>query len=78
MFNSGNRFFQSAVFLYFTKIVAAMHSSMGTVFILQEHLHPYIVCIQCRGGSRTAATSKMERFVVIVNAAVLDPPLQCI
>ena len=37
----------------------------------------------CRGGSRTAATSKMERFVIIVNglrsildvAAVLDPPL---
>ena len=44
-----------------------------------------------RGGSRTTATSKMERFVVIVNgwkpltivtkrsildvAAVLDPPL---
>ena len=44
-----------------------------------------------RGGSRTAATSKMERFVIIVNgfqpltiitkrsifdvAAVLDPPL---
>ena len=26
-----------------------------------------------RGGSRTAATSKMERFVII--AAVLDPPL---
>ena len=46
---------------------------------------------QYRGGSRTAATSKMERFVIIVNgwkpltiitkhsildvAAVLDPPL---
>ena len=45
-----------------------------------------------RGGSRTAATSKMERFVIIVNgwklltiitkrsilnvAAALDPPLQ--
>ena len=44
-----------------------------------------------RGGSRTAATSKMERFVIMVNgfqpltiitkrsvldvAAVLDPPL---
>ena len=29
-----------------------------------------------RGGSRTAATSKMERFVIIVNGlAVLDPPL---
>ena len=47
--------------------------------------------INCRGGSRTVATSKMERFVIIVNgwkpltiitkrsildvAAVLDPPL---
>ena len=47
---------------------------------------------QTRGGSRTAATSKMELFVLIVNgfqpltiitkrsildvAAVLDPPLQ--
>ena len=39
-----------------------------------------------RGGSRTAATSKMERFVVIVMikkgsildvAAVVDPPLNC-
>ena len=45
----------------------------------------------CRGGSRTAATSKMEHFVIIVNgwkpltvitkssiwdvATVLDPPL---
>ena len=50
--------------------------------------------IKRRGGSRTAATSKMERFVIIVNgwkpltiitkrsildvAAVLDPPLQTI
>ena len=48
----------------------------------------------CRGGSRTAATSKMEHFVIIVNgfqlltiitkssivnvAAVLDPPLRYI
>ena len=46
----------------------------------------------CRGGSRTAATSKVKRFVIIVNgwkpltiitkrsilnvAAVLDPPLR--
>ena len=34
-----------------------------------------------RGGSRTAATSKMERFLIIVNsildvAPVLDPPLK--
>ena len=48
--------------------------------------------MEVRGGSRTAATSKMERFVIIVNgfqpltiitkrsildvAAVLDPPLE--
>ena len=50
--------------------------------------------VQASGGSRTAATSKMERFVIIVNgwkkltiitkssildvAAVLDPPLQAV
>ena len=50
-----------------------------------------LVAIHCRDGSRTAATSKMERFVIIVKdwkpltiitkrsyldvAAVLDPPL---
>ena len=48
--------------------------------------------IKARGGSRTAATSKMERFVIIVNgwkpltiitkrsildvATALDPPLK--
>ena len=45
--------------------------------------------VRIRGGSRTAATSKLERFVIIVNgltiitkrsildvAAVLDPPLR--
>ena len=44
--------------------------------------------VRIRGGSRTAATSKLERFVILVNgltiitkrsildvAAVLDPPL---
>ena len=50
--------------------------------------------IRCRGGSRAAATSKMECFVIIVNgfkpltiitrhsildvAAALDPPLRWI
>ena len=50
--------------------------------------------VNCRGGSRTVAISKMERFVIIVNAykplaiiskrsildvtAVLDPYLHCI
>ena len=43
------------------------------------------LCLRCltkfyRGGSRAAATSKIERFVIIVNsildiAAALDPPL---
>ena len=48
----------------------------------------------CRGGSRAAATSKMERFVIIVNGfqpltiiiklsvfdvtAILDPPLSIV
>ena len=57
-------------------------------------LHLVTFCIECRGGSKTAATSKMERFVIIVSgwkpltiitkrsilddAAVLDPPLECI
>ena len=31
-----------------------------------------------RGGSRTAATSMMERFVIVLDAAVLDPPLHFI
>ena len=51
-----------------------------------------LIVNQYRGGSRTAATSKTEHFVIIVNgwkpltiitkssildvAAVLDPPLQ--
>ena len=38
--------------------------------------------VEPRGGSRAAGTSKMERFVIIVNgfildvAAALDPPLE--
>ena len=44
---------------------------------------PKIIVVLVRGGSRTAATSKMEHFVIIVItkrsildvAAVLDPPL---
>ena len=45
----------------------------------------YTIFIAIRGGSRTPAISKMERFVIIVTiitkrsildvAAVLDPPL---
>ena len=57
-------------------------------FLLSEN----VVSSEFRGGSRTAATSKMERFVIIVNglkpltiitkrsildvATVLDPPLE--
>ena len=57
-------------------------------------LHLVTFCIECRGGSKTAGTSKMERFVITVSgwkpltiitkrsilddAAVLDPPLECI
>ena len=53
-----------------------------------------IIFIKLRGGSRTAATSKMERFVIIVNgwkpltiitkrsildvASHLDPPLKLV
>ena len=37
------RFFQGTVFLYFTKLVAAIHSLMGAAFILEQHLQPWIV-----------------------------------
>ena len=56
----------------------------------QVHLLSYLDRMSCRGGSRTAAASKMERFVLIVNGwkpltiitkrsildvtAALDPP----
>ena len=62
-----------------------------TTNILSSMAGNRIRLINYRGGSRTAATSKMERFVIIVNgwkpltiitkrsildvAAVLDPPL---
>ena len=62
-----------------------------TTNILSSMAGNRIRLITYRGGSRTAATSKMERFVIIVNgwkpltiitkrsildvAAVLDPPL---
>ena len=62
-------------------------SSFGLIYICILENHG----ISLRGGSRTAATSKMERFMIIVNgwkpltiitkhsildvAAVLDPPL---
>ena len=63
-------------------------------FFLRERSKYIAECSAiCRGGSRTAATSKMERFVIIVNGlqpltiitkrsildvtAALDPPLIC-
>ena len=36
----------------------------------------YLFHLQPSGGSRTAATSKIERFVIFDVAAVLDPPVQ--
>ena len=42
----------------------------------------FTLIVKTTGGSRTAATSKMEHFVIIVNgwnvAAVLDLPLKTI
>ena len=32
---------------FFTKVVVAKYSSMGTVFILEEHLKPCLVDIKC-------------------------------
>ena len=42
-----NNLFQCTVFLYFEKLVAAIPSLMDTVFILEQHLQPWIVYIQC-------------------------------
>ena len=62
------------------------------VFLFFEKVLYEVNATRLRGGSRTAATFKMERFVIIVNgfqplititkrsildvAAVLDPPLR--
>ena len=43
---AGNSFFQSSVFLYLTEVVAAIHSSMDTVFS-EDHLQPWIAYVQC-------------------------------
>ena len=37
---AGNSLFPTTVFLYFTNVVATIHSSMYNVFILEEHLQP--------------------------------------
>ena len=68
---------------------------INSKIILNHRMRPTKcnIALICRGGSRAAATSKMERFVIIVNgwkpltiiakhsildvAAVLDPPLIC-
>ena len=43
---AGNSFIQSSVFLYLTEVVAAIYSSMDTVFS-EDHLQPWIAYIQC-------------------------------
>ena len=64
---------------------------LGQMYRLPENLRVSQTIRGFKGGSRTAATSKMERFVIIVNvfqpltiitkrfildfATVLDPPL---
>ena len=63
----------------------------ASVILVEGCLVPQLPNMNDRGGSRTAATSKMERFVITVNgfqpltiitkrsildvAVVLDPPL---
>ena len=47
LFIRRNRLFQITVFLYFTKAVAAIHSSLDTVLMLEEHLQSCIMHIQC-------------------------------
>ena len=74
-----------------TKNKSDSHSQVQTVLVQLSEVHLYVYIRFIRGGSRTAATSKMERFMIIVNgwkpltiitkrsildpAAVLDPPL---
>ena len=74
-----------------------MQNFQGTVFIINTKIHgEFQICISLpfTGGSRAAATSKMECFVIIVNgfqpltiitkysvldvAAALDPPLDTV
>ena len=77
-----------------SRFLAGSTSSFSeSIYFLARFPRSVDVIVFCdgRGGSRTAATSKMERFVIIVNgfqpltiitkrsildvAAVLDPPL---
>ena len=53
--------------------------------LLENNIKITYLAFKSRGGSRAAATSKMERFLIIVNgwnqtilnvAAALDPPLK--
>ena len=46
MFNVWD-FCQGTVLLYFTKLVAAIHSLTDTVFISEQYLQPWIVYRQC-------------------------------
>ena len=79
----------SHILLFKTKNKFAKHEKLECFPYCTPHRAITSTCI--RGGSRNAATSKMEHFVIIVNgfqlltiitkssmfdaAAVLDPPL---
>ena len=43
---AGSSFFQSAVFLNFTKVVVDIRSSVNTVFVLEEQFQPWIAFIR--------------------------------
>ena len=43
----GSSLFQSKVFLYFTEVVAIIHSSMERLYCLEEHSQPWIAHRQC-------------------------------
>ena len=79
------------------KLTSALEN-VGFMYSYYQEIYPGIrrffifllSILICRDGSRAAATSKMERFVIIVNdltiitkcsildvAATLDPPLKC-
>ena len=87
-FKNLSRFFK--YFINFTNSICFNKTKQSRYFIVFQKDSISILRV-IRGGSRTAATSKMERFVIIVNdwkpltiitkrsildvAAVLDPPL---
>ena len=82
----------SCIDLILTKNPECFQSPSGVETDLSDFHRMTVTAIKTRGGSRTAATSKMERFVIIVNgfepltiitkrsildvAAALDSPLK--